>query len=233
MKSHKTGLNLFPIKSTATEEKEDTFDRATRLMVTSMVTIHHANETVWEVHRHKFWMVKVNTESVIAINDTPRVDDRAVGMGGKKSDHTVEASKSSSRRTLGVTAKTGECKSKFKATPNVDVHELTEDFRVSTAIALDERLKLRWGRWEVFHEFNFKGGVSAKGSVHRFETLGGGRREELVNDGLEDVFRLIKRDAVWRLYDAKVEVFQVGSGLRREVEHAAEMVTEARKEVVV
>lgn len=188
VEGHEARLNLFPVKSTAAKKKEDTLDRSACLMITGMVTIHHADEAVREIHCHKFWRVKVNTKSMIAIDETPRVDYGPVWMGGKKSDDAIKASKGSCRRTLSVPAKAGEGKTELKATPNVDVHELTENFRVGAAITLDQGLKLRWSCREVFKELNFIGRVSAKGSVHRLETFRGGGRKELVDDGLEDVF---------------------------------------------
>lgn len=77
---------------------------------------------------------------------------------------------------------------------------------------------------EIFKELGLISGVSAKGSVNSFEAVGSGGWEELVDDGLENMCRLIEGDSMGRLDDAKVEIFKLCARLSGEIKHAAEMI---------
>ena len=78
-----------------------------------------------------------------SINDPSRVDDGPVRMGSKESNDAIETSKCSSRGTLGISTEAGETKSKFRATPNIHMHQLSQNLRECTRVALDEGRKLR------------------------------------------------------------------------------------------
>lgn len=192
MKSNDATLSLLPIKCTTTEEKEDTFDGAACLVVASMIAIDEANHAIRELHRLKLGRIKINTQCMISINDPSRVDDGPVRMGSEETNGAIETSERSSRRPLGVSTESCKAETKLRATPNIHMHQLAQNFRECTTVTLDEFRKLSLVGWEIFKELDFIGGVSAKGSVNSLETAGSGGWKELVDDGFENVRRLIE-----------------------------------------
>ena len=65
--------------------------------------------------------------------------------------------------------------------------------------------------------------------MNSFEAVRSGWWKELVDDGLENVGRLIEGDPMRRLDDAEVEILKLCPSFGGEIEHAAEMVAQTRK----
>lgn len=181
----------FPIDADAKDESKEGMARATCTHVAGVVTVNHNNHSVGELDDLVLGSIKVDTNSVIAVDSLAWVHDGTMKMGGEIADRAMKTGKGGFSGCLNVATETGAGEAHVGSCPDENMKELSHDAAVGAAVLLLEEGQLFLGSGELFGEVAFKLGVRAKGRVCWIEALCRLWWEEFVLDGPLDVVRLM------------------------------------------
>ena len=164
-------LLYLPINADNVDESNDVVVKLVTMVIPCMITVDSNQHTVWEINFSKLRRIKVNAQSMIAINHLAGVDNRTMKIRDNVAKTVMMSCKISCTLSLNISSLSRTEESKVVLRPDKYMHRLANDSSICFTILFLEQHKLLLGDWKVLRNISLELTISMKWHVYFLRAL--------------------------------------------------------------